>query len=173
MPPELIDLLKNPWFYLLSLIIGFLSYKVLPILIQGYESRRLELFKRDLLRREKAEIIATLLVLLSRQSLSDSERDEVDKILYQLCLVLPPCLIHKMVHTVCHSSTAEDVGPYGLLISIKDFIEGRYKADKERKLTADNIPHVRRNAEPVAAPNGGPGTRLGSSAVTEGPPSVS
>jgi hypothetical protein len=29
------------------------------------------------------------------------------------------------------------------------------------------------NAEPGAAPNGGPATRLSSSAVTEGPPSVS
>jgi len=30
-----------------------------------------------------------------------------------------------------------------------------------------------RNAEPCAAPNGGPATRLGSSGVSEGPPSVS
>jgi hypothetical protein len=30
MPPEFVELLKNPWFYLTSLIIGFLSYKILP-----------------------------------------------------------------------------------------------------------------------------------------------
>ena len=32
---------------------------------------------------------------------------------------------------------------------------------------------ARRNAEPCAAPNGGPATQLGNSGVTEGPPSVS
>jgi hypothetical protein len=153
MPQELAELLKNPWFYLLSLFIGFLSYKILPLLVQSFENRRLELFKRELLRREKAEVIAELLVLLRREQLCDSEKDTVDKILYQLCLALPPCLIHKMSHTVCKSKEKEDVGPYGLLICIKDFIEGRYVVDKERKLTADNIPHTSRNAEQGARPN--------------------
>jgi hypothetical protein len=153
MPHELTELLQNPWFYLLSLIIGFLSYKVLPILLQSYENRRLEVFKRELLRREKTEIIADLLVLLRRQGLTDAEKDTVDRILYQLCLTLPPCLIHKMSHTVCKSGKEEDVGPYGLLIAIKDFIEGRYKADKDRKLIPDNIPHTNRNPEQGGAAN--------------------
>jgi hypothetical protein len=153
MPQELLDVLKNPWFYFISVIIVFLSYKILPLLIQSFENRRLEVFKRELLRREKAEVIAELLVLLGRKQLSDSEKDAVDKILYQLCLALPPCLIHKMSHTVCKSGEAEDVGPYGLLVCIKDFIEGRYAVDKKRKLTPDNIPHTSRNAEQGAGPN--------------------
>ena len=157
MPPELTQLLQNPWFYLLSLVIGFLSYKVLPILIQSFENRRLELFKRELLRREKAEVIAELLVLLRRDHLSAAENDTVDRILYQLCLALPPCLIHKISHTVCKSGKEEDVGPYGLLIAIKDFIEGRYAADKKRKLIPDNIPHTNRNADQDGA--GQPATR--------------
>jgi len=155
MPQELTELLKNPWFYLISLIIGFLSYKVLPILIQSSENRRLEIFKRELLRREKAEVIAELLMFLRRRQLSDPEKDTVDKILYQLCLVLPPCLIHKMSHTVCKSGTEEDVGPYGLLICIKDFIEGRYAADKKRQLVPDNIPHTIRNDEQGGTANAG------------------
>lgn len=153
MPRELTELFQNPWFYLVSLIIGFLSYKILPILLQSFENRRLELFKRELLRREKAEIIAELLVLLRRQHLSECEKDTVDKILYQLCLALPPCLIHKMSHTVCKSGKEEDVGPYGLLICIKDLIEGRYVADKKRKLIPDNIPHTNRNAQPDGVAN--------------------
>ncbi len=35
MPQALKDLFANPWFYTISLIIGYLSYKVLPILIQN------------------------------------------------------------------------------------------------------------------------------------------
>ena len=144
MPQELAQLLQNPWFYLISLVIIYVSYKVLPRLIQSFENRRLEIFKRDLLRRDKAEIIAELLVLLQRKQLSEVEKDTVDKILYQLCLALPPCLIHKMSHTLCRSGKEEDVGPYGLLICIKDFIEGRYVADKKRKLIPENIPHTER-----------------------------
>jgi hypothetical protein len=155
MPKELTTLLQNPWFYSISLIVCFVSYKVLPILIQSFENRQLELYKRELLRREKAELIAELLVLLRRKQLSEPEKDTVDKILYQLCLVLPPCLIHKMSHTVCKSGKAEDVGPYGLLIFFKEFIEGRYTVDKKKTLIPDNIPHTNRNAEPITGANAG------------------
>ena len=147
MPDDLCHLFQNPWFYIVSIVISYLSYKVLPILIMRYENRRLEIFRRELLRREKADSIADLLIYLSRPNLSDSEKDTVDKILYQLCLTLPPCLIHKMAHSVCRSGEPEDVGPYGILIDIKDFIEGRYKPDKSRKLLPENIPHTTRKAE--------------------------
>jgi hypothetical protein len=44
---------------------------------------------------------------------------------------------------------------------------------KSASLLASNGPVQDRVAEPGAAPNGGPATRLGNSGVTEGPPSVS
>ncbi len=138
------ELLANPWFYIFSAVLSWFSYKILPMILQAQQNRQLEKFRRELLRRDKAEAIADLIVYLRRAVLSDTDKDAVDKLLLSLCLCLPPCLIHKMAHTVCASGKEEDLKPLGLFVEIKKFIDGNYNPDKKRHLTADNIPLTKR-----------------------------
>ena len=67
-----------------------------------------------------------------------------------LCLYLPPCLIHKMAHTLKKDATKEDMKPLGLFVEIRSFIHGTYKADKNKELSGDNIPLIDRGVAPKA-----------------------
>lgn len=141
-------LFQNEWFYIVSIILfvggHWLLDKIFPAWLKHTYDARLEILRRQLLARDKAVIISDLLVLLRRSSLKEEEKDEVDKHLLDLCLYLPPCLIHKMAHTLKRDGTSEDLKPLGLFVEIRSFIHGTYKADKKRQLTWDNIPLTER-----------------------------
>lgn len=134
----------------LSFIGAWIFNKVLPIFIKARVSRHIEFLKRDLLRKEKTESVIHCVQLLKKQKfneLSDEEKDELDRVFLTLSLHLPPCLVHKLAHTACQTGTTEDLQPLGLLVEVRKFIDGKYKADKKRTLTADNIPQTTREEE--------------------------
>lgn len=141
-------LFQNEWFYIVSVILfvggHWLLDKIFPAWLKHTYDARLEILRRQLLARDKAALISDLLVLLRRPSLGEEEKDKVDKHLLDLCLYLPPCLIHKMAHTLKHDGTKEDLNPLGLFVEIRSFIHGTYEADKKRQLTSDNIPLTER-----------------------------
>lgn len=147
-----IELFKNDWFYpiiLLSWLLGwFLLDKIFPAFLKSYYDTRLELQKRDFLRRDKAAVIAELIVLLRSSATDAAHKDKIDKCLLELSLYLPPCLIHKLSHTVCQSGTAEDLKPLGLFVAIRSYMEGTYTPDKSKSLTADNIALTKRQDAP-------------------------
>jgi hypothetical protein len=77
------------------------------------------------------------------------------------CVILPAILIPALDHWLVDATTslfAELVGAFGTLCFLCAYVA--FSANQDV-------------AEPCAAPNGGPGTRLGNSGVNEGPPSVS
>ena len=142
-----LELVLNPLTYLVIPAISFLGAwvfnKVLPIFIKAKVTRDIELFKRELLRKEKVEIISKCVLLLKKQrngNISDEEKEELDESFLELCLHLPPCLVHKLAHTACSTKSDEDLNPLGLFVEVRRFIDGEYKIDKKRKLTWENIP---------------------------------
>jgi hypothetical protein len=138
-----IELFKNEWFYPVTLFLWLIGWwildKVFPAFLKNYYDTRLELQKRDFLRRDKAAVIAELTVLLRSAATDDTHKDKIDKALLDLSLYLPPCLVHKLSHTVCQTGTAEDLTPLGLFIAIRSYMDGTYAPDKSKTLTADNI----------------------------------
>jgi hypothetical protein len=139
------DLFSNPWFYVVSAVLSWFPYQVVPAILHGRQNKQLENYRRELLRRDKAEAITDLIIYLRKNELTETEKDIVDKLLLNLCLCLPPCLIHKLAHTVCRSGKPEDLKPLGLFVEIKEFFDGSYKADRKRRLTGDNIPLTKRD----------------------------
>lgn len=143
----ILELLSNPLTYLvvpaLSFLGAWLFNKVLPIFIKAKVDRDIELFRRSLLRKEKVEIISQCVLFLRKQvngKITEEEKDKLDEIFLELCLHLPPCLIHKLAHTACGTKTEEDLNPLGLFVEVRKFIDGTYEVDKGRTLTWDNIP---------------------------------
>jgi len=145
---ELLQFFREPWSLPISVTVGIVGLWVVqtyfPYLIKFGFDQRLEREKRELLQRDKSAIISDLIVALRADPKDNAEADRIDKILLDLCLYLPPCLCHKLAHTVCRSGTAEDLGPLGLFVEIRSFIDGAYKKDKKRKLEAANIPLTKR-----------------------------
>ena len=145
---ELLQFLREPWsvpiWMVVGIVAGWFVQTYFPYLIKFGFDQRLEREKRELLQRDKTAIISDLIVALRTDPKDDAEADRIDKLLLDLCLYLPPCLCHKLAHTVCRSGSAEDLGPLGLFVEIRSFIDGTYKKDKKRKLEAANIPLTRR-----------------------------
>ena len=138
-----IELFKNGWFYPVTLLLWLLGWwlldRIFPAFLKNYYDTRLELQKRDFLRRDKAAVIAELIVLLRSPAPDNANKDKIDKALLDLSLYLPPCLVHKLSHTVCQTNTAEDLKPLGLFMAIRSYMEGTYTPDTSKTLTADNI----------------------------------
>ena len=138
-----IELFKNEWFYpviLLSWLLGWwLLDRFFPAFLTNYYDRRLELQKRNFLRRDKAAVIAELIVLLRSSATDDAHKDQIDKALLDLSLYLPPCLVYKLSHTVCQTGSAEDLKPLGLFVAIRSYRDGTYRPNASKTLTADNI----------------------------------
>lgn len=134
-----IELFKNLWLYPIVALSCWLLSCIFPAFLKNYYDKRLEFQKRDFLRREKAAVIAELIVLLRRSSPTDDDKDKIDKALLDLTLYLPPCLVHKLSHTVCKTGTPEDLTPLGLFVDIRSYMEGAYAPDSSAELTAGNI----------------------------------
>jgi hypothetical protein len=138
-----VELFKNGWFYPVTLFLWFIGWWLLdgifPAFLKNYYDTRLERQKRDFLRRDKASVIAELIVLLRSSATDDAHKDKIDKALLDLSLYLPPCLVHKLSHTVCKTGSAEDLKPLGLFMAIRSYMDGTYVPDASKTLTADNI----------------------------------
>jgi len=133
-----------PIWMVVGIVAGWFLQTYFPYLIKFGFDQRLEREKRELLQRDKTASISDLIVALRTDPKDEAEANRIDKLLLDLCLYLPPCLCHKLAHTVCRSGTTEDLGPLGLFVEIRSFIDGTYKKDKKRKLEAANIPLTKR-----------------------------
>jgi len=148
-------IISDPLSFSVGAIIGafslwLLSY-IFPAFLKFYYDAKLERFRRKLLQAEKAAVIADLIILARRSDANKETEEKINKCLLDLCLYLPPCLIHKLAHTVCRTGKNEDIGLLGLLVEIRQFMDGDYKADKKRKLSPDNIPLVSVSASAPSA----------------------
>jgi hypothetical protein len=131
---------------------------VIPAFLKATHDTRLEIFKRKLLRDEKAFVIAELTALMLNGVKSEKDAIDINKRIFELCLILPPSLVHAMAHTYVGTGTKEDLDHFGLFLEIRKFIEGNYK-DDGRPLTKENIPWVR-FPSPVPPEKTGPSLRL-------------
>ena len=132
------------WFVSLGLfpLYYFVADKFFPAFLKFRFDRRLELFRRELLGRDKASSISELFVLLLHTPPTQESVAKTNKLLFDLCLSLPPCLIHKLAHTLKQTGEKDDVSLFGLFVEIRSFIDGTYQPDDKRKLDKTNIPQV-------------------------------
>lgn len=132
-------------------LIGFINF-VTPPLLKFWFDYTLEVRKRKLLQTDKAASISDLLVLLQKSPFEEEDRRRANKHFLDLCLYLPPCLIHKMAEAFRNSEKGQAIGgPLGLFVEVRKFIDGTYKADPNSKFSADNIPQI----PPLKEPEGG------------------
>lgn len=140
----LIDFFTDPAKIGLSAVVGLILVWLLSLLFParikfGFDVL-LEDYKRILLRRDKAGIISDLLVLMGKSPFTEEDRLNANKHLLDLCLYLPPCLVHRLAEVTAQSKKGQEIGPLGLFINIRDYIDGRYKPDKKAKLDKGQIP---------------------------------
>lgn len=141
------EFLTNPASYPLSIIVGLIGVWLLSHIFPGFVKFsydiKLERLRRDLLLRDKTAVVSDLVVLLGKQPFTGDDRVKANKHLLDLCLYLPPCLVHKLAHSLKQTGEADDVGgPLGIFVEIRRFIEGTYKPAKDRVLSKENIPQV-------------------------------
>ena len=119
-------------------ILWFIANFWIPPLLKHALDARLEREKRKTAFRDKGGIIAELYSLQE----NEANAPKINKCIFELCLYLPPCLIHKMAHTLKKDGHELDVGRPALFLQIREFIEGKYKADKSKVLDEGNIPYL-------------------------------
>jgi hypothetical protein len=125
---------------IVSLICVWLLSLLFPAWIKFGFAALLEDYKRALLRKDKAEIISDLLVLMGKSPFTEEDRLKTNKHLLDLCLYLPPCLVHKLAEVTAQSKKGQEIGPLGLFVDIRDFLDGKYRADKKARLDKGQIP---------------------------------
>jgi hypothetical protein len=140
----LIDFFTDPAKIGLSIIVGLICVWLLSLLFParikfGYDVL-LEDHKRALLRKDKAEIISDLLVLMGKSPFTEEDRLKANKHLLDLCLYLPPCLVHRLAEVTAQSKKGQEIGPLGLFIDIRAYLDGEYRPDKKAKLDKGQIP---------------------------------
>jgi hypothetical protein len=139
-------LAETPW--PVPALIGALSFWALsyflPEAVKFSYSKRLELLRRELLAKDKTAVISNLIVLAQRPNKTEKDVEEINRLMMDLCIYLPPCLVHKLAHTACNSDNKNlNLGWLGLLAEIRQYIDGSYKRMKEiKKVEGGNIPRM-------------------------------
>ncbi|MBL9180845.1 MAG: hypothetical protein JNN17_01790 [Verrucomicrobiaceae bacterium] len=108
------------------------------LLKHGFD-QRLENYRREIMIRDKAAVISDVLTMTLD---SQQAADKINRHLLEMCLYLPPCLIHKIAHTLVGDKHELNIGRPQLFVAVRCYIEGSYAVDKKAKFTWGNIPQV-------------------------------
>ena len=163
---DIIELVQNHgdnvvWFLLGNASLWLLS-KLIPSWVKFSYDKRLEVFKREILQRDKASMVAELVPLLRVSNPDEEQILRINTIFAELSLYLPKEIVCNMAHTSVGTKESENIGWSDLFGDIRDYLNGNYKySDKKRRNTnlkdrvvGDNIVYVASSRDEASGNSG-------------------
>ena len=133
---ELQKLLTNPYWYISAVVVGALVWAAYKAYLSFLGDRKMEEFRRDLLRRDKSAKIVDLFMLLEavqKGTADTAKKEELKRTLWALCIYLDRDCICAMAETLVHGENLTE-----LFVTVR-----RYIIAKDDGLKWDNIPVVK------------------------------